>query len=244
MALSKSEADRARSIHVFSNVSEACLPSLLKLASMRYFPARTVLFNEGDRATALYTLIHGSVELFSEPNCRRSTIAIIRSAKPFVLTSLADEINPMAARTLERSELLLVPLKAIHELIDMDPSFARAIMYELAGELRELIKHFKNQRLRTTVERLAEWVLRSDQDAGGTGHFVIPYGKRILASHLGMAPENLSRNLASLAPLGVAVRGRHVSLNDRAALAQFARLEAYPACMRSQETNPVNDRRI
>ena len=97
-------------------------------------------------------------------------------------------------------------------------------MYELAGALREFIKHFKNQRLRTTVERLAEWMLRSDQDAGGTGHFVIPYGKRVLASHLGMAPENLSRNLASLAPLGVAVRGRHVSLNDRAALAQFARL--------------------
>ena len=104
-------------------------------------------------------------------------------------------------------------------------SFARAIMYELAGELRELIKHFKNQRLRTTVERLAEWMLRSDQDAGGTGHFVIPYGKRVLASHLGMAPENLSRNLASLAPLGVAVRGRHVSLSDRAALAHFARAE-------------------
>src|SRR4249919_2047097 len=129
-------------------------------------------------------------------------------------SSQASEINPMAARTLERSELLLVPLKAIHELIDMDPSFARAIMYELAGELREFIKHFKNQRLRTTVERLAEWMLRSDQDAGGTGHFVIPYGKRVLASHLGMAPENLSRNLASLAPLGVAVRGTPDSSTD------------------------------
>jgi CRP/FNR family transcriptional regulator, transcriptional activator FtrB len=161
-----------------------------------------------------------------------------------VLTSIADDTNPMAARTLERSELLLVPLKVIHELIDTDPSFARAIMYELAAELRELIKHFKNQRLRTTVERLAEWMLRSDQDAGGTGHFVIPYGKRVLASHLGMAPENLSRNLASLAPLGVAVRGRHVSLSDRAALAQFARLEVYPADMRSRQTFPANDRTI
>lgn len=244
MALSKNEADRARSIHLFDKVTDACLPTLLKSASIRFFPGRVVLFKEGDRANALYTLMHGSVELFSEPNCRRSTIAIIRSAKPFVLTSLADEINPMAARTLERSELLLVPLKAIHELIDMDPSFARAIMYELAGELRELIKHFKNQRLRTTVERLAEWMLRSDQDAGGTGHFVIPYGKRVLASHLGMAPENLSRNLASLAPLGVAVRGRHVSLSDRAALAQFARLEVYPADMRSRQTFPANDRTI
>src|SRR5271165_6885616 len=123
---------RARSIHLFDKVTDAYLPTLLKSASIRFFPGRVVLFKEGDRANALYTLMHGSVELFSEPNCRRVTIAIIRSAKPFVLTSLADEINPMAARTLERSEFLLVPLKAIHELIDMDPSFARAIMYELA----------------------------------------------------------------------------------------------------------------
>jgi CRP/FNR family transcriptional activator FtrB len=244
MALNKSEADRARSIHLFKKVSDASLPTLLKSASIRYFPARTVLFSEGDRASAIYTLIYGSVELFSEPNDRRSTITIMRTVRPFVLTSIVDDVNAMAARTLERSELLLVPLKVIHELIDKDPSFARAILYELADELRELIEDFKNHRLRTTIERLAEWMLRSDRDAGGTGHFVIPYGKRILASHLGMAPENLSRNLASLAPLGVAVRGRHVSLNDRAALAQFARLEAYPACMRSQETNPVNDRRI
>ena len=241
MALSKIEADRARSIHVFSKVSDACLPSLLKSASMRYLPARTILFDEGDRATAIHSLIHGSVELFSEPNGRRSTIAIIRSVKPFVLTSLSDDVNPMAARTLERSEILLVPLKVVHELIESDPSFGRVIMYELANEFRELIEDFKNHRLRTTTERLAEWILRSDHDSGSTGHFVIPYGKRVLASHLGMAPENLSRNLASLAPLGVAVRGRHVSLSDRAALAQFARVEDHPTAMRSRQTSPRSD---
>ncbi len=241
MALNKSEADRARSIHVFGKVGDACLPSLLKSASMRFLPARTALFDEGDRATALYAVIHGSVELFSEPNGRRSTIAIIRSVKPFLLTSIADDINPMAARTLERSEILLVPLKVVHELIDTDPSFAHAIIYELSNEFRELIEDFKNLRLRTTIERLAEWILRSDHDAGSTGHFVIPFGKRVLASHLGMAPENLSRNLASLAPLGVAVRGRHVSLSDRAALAQFARLEGYPAAVRSRPTPPGSD---
>jgi len=40
-----------------------------------------------------------------------------------------------------------------------------------------------------------------------------------------MAPENLSRNFASLAAFGVAVHGRQVSLSDRAALAELARLE-------------------
>lgn len=228
MALNKTDAGRVRSIHLFENVSDPYLPTLLKSASIRHFPPRILLFTEGDRATTLYTLLRGSVELFSEHHDRWSTIAVIRSIKPFMLTSIAHDLNPMSARTLERSQLLLVPLKVIQQLIDADPTFARAITHELAEDLRDIIEDFKNHRLKTSMERLAEWVLRSDQDAGGTGHFVIPYGKRTLASLLGMAPESLSRNLASLAPLGLSVRGRHVSLNDRAALAQFARLETTP----------------
>ena len=191
MALNKADAGRVRSIHLFENVSDPYLPTLLKSASIRHFPPRILLFTEGDRATTLYTLLRGSVELFSEHHDRWSTIAVIRSIKPFMLTSIAHDLNPMSARTLERSQLLLVPLKVIQRLIDADPAFARAITHELAGDLRDIIEDFKNHRLKTSMERLAEWMLRSDQDAGGTGHFVIPYGKRTLASLLGMAPEKL-----------------------------------------------------
>ena len=228
MALNDTDANRVRSIRLFKNVSDQALCALLKSASIRDVPRRMLLFNEGDQASCLYNLMSGSVELFSERHDRRSTIGVVRSLKPFVLTSIVHDLYRLSARTLERSELLLVPLKLIHNLIDTDPAFARAVTREIAGDLLNIIEDFKNHRLRTTIERLAEWILRCDQDAGGTGRFVLPYGKRILASHLGMAPENLSRNLASLAALGVAVRGRHVSLNDRAALAELARLEVHP----------------
>jgi CRP/FNR family transcriptional activator FtrB len=230
MALNGGNADRVRSIPLFQNLSDRCLPALLKSAKIRYFPARVLLFTETIRANTLYILLQGSVELFSEHHDRRSTIAIIRSVKPVVLTSIVEDLNSVSARTLERSELLLLPLKVVHELIGCDAAFARAITYELAQNLRATIEDFKNQRLRTSIERLAEWILRSDEEAGGTGRFVLPYGKRVLASHLGMAPENLSRNLASLAALGVAVRGRQVSFTDRAALADVARIgDAAPA---------------
>jgi CRP/FNR family transcriptional activator FtrB len=225
----KADADRVRSVRLFRDIADRSLPILLRAASVRHFPARIQLFNEGDHANSLYTLINGSVELFSEYHDRRSTLAVVRSTKPIVLTSIALELNPISARTLERSELLLVPLKVIHDLIDTDPAFARTVTYELAGDLRDIIEDFKSQRLRTSIERLAEWILRSDQDAGGTGQFVLPYGKRVLASRLGMAPENLSRNLASLAALGVVVRGRQVSVTDRVALEELARLEEAPS---------------
>jgi CRP/FNR family transcriptional activator FtrB len=224
MALSQADANLVKSIRLFKDISDLSLPIVLKSASVRHFPARALLFNEGNRASFLHTLLHGAVELFSEHHDRRSTIAVMRSMKSFVLTSIVNDLNPTSARTLERSDVILVPLKVIHGLIQTEPAFASTISYEIAGELLRTIEDLKNHRLRSSIERLAEWILRCDEGAGGTGEFVLPYGKRILASHLGMAPENLSRNLASLASVGVMVRGRQLSFSDRAALAELARV--------------------
>jgi CRP/FNR family transcriptional activator FtrB len=222
MALDKTDVERLRSIHLFNSVSDSLFPALVRTLSIRYSPARARLFAEGDHATALYIPLEGSVELFSENHVRRSTIAVVRSPKPFLVTSILDERNLLSARTLQRSLLVLIPLKLVHELIDADAVFARAMMDEILSALRDVVVDFNNHRLRPAAERLAEWMMRSDQDAGGKGQFVIPYDKRTLASYLGMAPENLSRSLVSLAAVGVSVQGRHVVLKDRAALAAFA----------------------
>ena len=84
----------------------------------------------------------------------------------------------MSARTLARSDLLLVPLPVIHRLMDTGPAFARAIAYELAGDVRDIIEDFRKvHRLRTSIERVAEWIIRSDEAAGGAGSFVILHDK-------------------------------------------------------------------
>jgi CRP/FNR family transcriptional activator FtrB len=224
MALSEADAVAVRSIHLFKSLSDPSLPTLLKSASIKQFSARIVLLAEGERATTLYTLLQGSVELFSEDHDRRSTIAVARSVRPLVLVSITGNTNPMSARTLARSDLLSVPLSVIHQLMDTDPAFSRAIAYELACDLRDMIHDFKSHRLRTSIERLAEWMVRSYEAAGGNGSFVIPHDKCTLASYLGMEPESLSRNLAALGNAGVSVRGRLVCVNDPAALAEIARL--------------------
>lgn len=222
MAVRRIDAEQLRSVRLFKEVNDRHFPRLLKSASLRHVPARTVLFREGERPTVFYTLIDGSVELFSETHERRCTISVIHSIKPCLLTSIVNDRNPMSARTLERSQLLLVPAKVIHALIETDLGFACAATHELAGDCEDVVEDFKNHRLRKTMERLAHWMLRSDAIGGGTGRFAIPYDKRALASHLGMAPENLSRTLAALASAGVIVRGRHVTLKDRSALAAAA----------------------
>lgn len=220
------DANRIRSIGLFRHLSDSHFEALLRSASVRHVPPRAILFTEGSRPNTLFSLLEGAIELFSEHRDKRRTIAIIRSVKPCVLASIWQDRNALSARTLAASQVLLVPARLLHNLIETDVGFASAATAELAGECREVIEYLKNDSLRTAPERLADWLLRFDKDSGGAGQFVIPCDKRTLASYLGMAPEHLSRNIAALAPAGLVVRGRRVTLNDRPALVAVAGLDA------------------
>jgi|SRR4029077_1215781 len=214
-----------RSIPLFSDISDEACATLAAAATLRDVAARAALFNEGSKPDNLYIVLRGSAELFSEHDERYCTLAVVPSVKPLGLGAVLSGHNALSARTLEQSELIAVPANLVIALLDRDPAFARAVIEQLASESRELVEDFKNHRLRSTVERVAHWMLRGDRDGGDTGRIVIPFDKRVLASYLGMAPEHLSRSFSALASAGVEVRGRSVTLNDRAALSEAAGMD-------------------
>jgi CRP/FNR family transcriptional activator FtrB len=213
-----------RSIPPFSKLPEIHLAQVTASASLRHDAQRTVLFKEGDRPDNLYTVVNGTVELFSEQDERYSTVAVVRGVGPLVLYSIFLDHTPLSARILEPSELIVVPVKLVIELLGRDPDFANAVFQQLAGECHEIVEDFKSHRLRSTIERVALWMLRWDRKNGQTGRIAIPFDKRVLASYLGMAPEHLSRSFSALASAGVEIHGRHITLNDRAALSEAAGL--------------------
>ena len=128
-----------------------------------------------------------------------------------------------SGRTLEASRILVIPAEVVRGLFGQDSAFARAIVRELASGFRDMIKQVKNQRLRTSVERLANWIVQQNLLNGGIGRFTLPHDKRTLALRLGMTPESLSRNLAALNRHGVTARGRTVVIKDAVALTPFAK---------------------
>jgi CRP/FNR family transcriptional activator FtrB len=218
------DADRIRSVRLFRQLSDSHFRALLRSASVRDAPRRSILFKEGSRPTMLYTLLGGAVELFSEYREKRRTVAVIRSVKPCMLASIWHDRHSLSARTLASSQLLLVPARLLHDFIETDAGFAGAASAELADECHDAVDQLKNASLRTAAERLAYWLLCFDRDSGGGGQFLLPCDKRTFASYLGMAPEHLSRNLSALAPAGLLVRGRRIALKNRAALAAVAGL--------------------
>lgn len=107
--------------------------------------------------------------------------------------------------------------------LDADGNFARAIVTELAQCYRSVIKSQKDLKLRTSLERLANYILRQQKRAGGGAAFELDFEKRRLASVLGMTPENLSRAFKGLQPFGVSVEGTRITVGDQADLERFAK---------------------
>jgi CRP/FNR family transcriptional regulator, transcriptional activator FtrB len=221
----KASAGLIRSIPLFHSISDQSCSDLAAASTLRQFAARTILFNEGASAEKLYIVVRGSAELFSEQDERYCTLAVVPAVKPLALYAVLSERSPLSARILEPSELVAVPIKLVVDLFGKDPAFAAAVMQELASECHELVEDSKSHRLRSTIERVAHWMLRADRKSGDTGHIVIPFDKRVLASYLGMAPEHLSRSFHALTSAGVAVHGRSVTLSDRAALSEAAGMD-------------------
>lgn len=117
----------------------------------------------------------------------------------------------------------MVPGESLRRAMQEDAAFCFAVSEELAGCYRGFVRSIKNQKLRDSTERLANYLLTQRARQGGKDEITLPHEKRVLASLLGMTPENLSRAFAKLSAQGVFVEAAHVRFEKIPALERLAR---------------------
>jgi CRP/FNR family transcriptional activator FtrB len=218
------DLDRVRALPLFSGCSTETFRTLTGGAFLQRFPAGTTLLLEGDQVDFLYVLLDGIVELEGTWNDKETTLAILRPVSTFILAAVVlDADGLMSARTVERSDILMLSGAAIRRVMTEDALFAGAVAQEMAGCYRGLVRTLKNQKLRGGLERLANYLITQRLRQGGAPTFALPHEKRVLASLLGMTPENLSRSLAALADYGVEVHGPSVTITRPAVLERLAK---------------------
>jgi CRP/FNR family transcriptional activator FtrB len=205
-------------------MQDAHFQTLIEAGYLQRFPGGVVLAHEGERPDFLHVLVQGSVEFFSVSRGRETTLSFLRPPGAFILAAVVlDQLYLKSARTTESSVVVLIPADAVRDVFNKDPAFARSVVAELAVRYRGLVKDLKNQRLRTGLERLANWILAHNDKIGRPGSFKLPIEKKALANLVGMRPENLSRSFGELAELGVEVDGATMTILDMEALTRFAR---------------------
>jgi len=213
-----------KGLHLFAAMPDERFKDLMRGSYVQTFPPQVDLIIEGDPSDFLHIVLSGSVELSANWNRRDTTMATVRPISTFILAAtIRDAPYLMSAKTLEKSRIALIPSQDVRNVFATDHDFARAIVTELAQCYRSVVKSQKDLKLRTSRERLANYLLRQQKDSAGADEFELTLEKRKLASFLGMTPENLSRAFKGLQAYGVGVRGNQIKISDQADLLQFAK---------------------
>lgn len=218
------DLERVRELPLFSGCSEETFRRVTAGAFLQRFPAGTTLLLEGDRVDFLYVLLDGTVELEGTWKDKETILAVLRPVSTFILAAVALDADAlMSAHTIERSDILMLSGEALRRAMKEDALFCFAVAEELAGCYRGLVRTLKNQKLRGGLERLANYLITQRHRQGGEATFTLPHEKRVLASLLGMTPENLSRALSTLADYGVEVNGPKVTITRPVVLERLAK---------------------
>lgn len=226
------ELAQLKALPLFSEMTGESLASLLDAALLQQFPTGVILIREGDHADFLHVLVEGLVEIYTEQSGVEWGISLNSPVSTFILAAVvSDQPYLNSARTLADSRVLLIPAQRVRDIFDRDVAFARIVARELAFAYRSAVKKLKGYMARSSIERLANWILtEARRDAGQgdiQGNIVVPFDRGTLASHIGTTRENLSRSLALLTGHGVRIRGREIVIDNKDQLETFARPQRF-----------------
>ena len=194
-------------------MSPADLPLSLEAGSViRELGAGEALFEQGDRAAAIYKVESGRLRLVRRTvddhlvilhtACRREFFA---EASLFAATYHCDAVAA------EPSRIRVYPKAKVMEALRTDPVLAPAFMARLAHQLQELRARMELRSIRSARERVLQYLrLRADLDRRS---IAIEGQLQDIAAEIGITREALYRTLAPLEAEGsIAREGSAIAL--------------------------------
>lgn len=205
---------------LFDGLSGSALRDLLADAWVQGFTRNASLFLQGDPAERFYVVLEGWVKLFRCTEQGEETVlAVFAAGESFAEAAIFDKaVYPVSATVVEDSRLVVIPSGPFLRQFQAHSEYALKMMAAMSRHLHRLVMQVERLTLRSSTERLAEYLVRLCPRQSGAVVVDLPMGKALIAGRLGMQPETLSRSLAKLRSLGVVSNGTQVSIADVAAL--------------------------
>ena len=196
------------------------------------FAPRQVIFSQGDKADGFFLILEGWVKVYRiTPSGEEAVVGLFARGESFAEAAvLQGAVYPASAEAASPLRALKIDSSRFNKAMETEPGLAAALLGSVVSHTERLFAEIANLKLMSAPRRLADFLLRHAPHDAGLGapkgarsaSVVLPYEKTLLAGRLGMTPETLSRALATLRKLGVAVERDHVAIADLPALEAFA----------------------
>jgi CRP-like cAMP-binding protein len=213
-----------RVVPLFAGLPFAALAALLADGRVHEHPRGATLFLQGDRADRFYIVLEGWVRLYREtPDGAEITIALFARGESFAEAAMLGPGRfPVCGVAAEPSRLLHVPASSFLGALEADRLLCRNLMASMARRLQAFVRQIEALARRSTVERLAAFLVKLCEGRRPPVVLELPLDKTLVAARLGMQPETLSRAFARLRRLGVTTVGHTVRIEDVDALRTIA----------------------
>jgi CRP/FNR family transcriptional regulator, dissimilatory nitrate respiration regulator len=212
---------------LFAGLAPDELLALLADARVAVAPAASLLFLQGDPARHFYVVLKGWVKLFrTTAEGDEAIIAVIPEGQSFAEAAVFEEGSyPVSAAMVDDSRLLCIPAEPFLEKVINDRHMVMKMMASMSRRLRQLVNQVEDLSLKSSVERVAGYLAGLCAEETGAAIVRLPLDKAVIARHLGMQPETLSRSFARLRSQGVVAEGNTVQISDVADLRRLSRQE-------------------
>ncbi|HMD87222.1 MAG TPA: Crp/Fnr family transcriptional regulator [Terriglobia bacterium] len=213
---------------LFRNMSSEEIEALGCVFRPAHFRRNQILFFEGGFALHLFALHTGLVKVVkSLENGRDRITAVLFPGELFGFESLTDDAYPLTAVALRDCDICAVPRDDFFTYLRTNPNLAIGMVRFLVAELKRVRKQvtdmsFKDARMKVATFLLS--LITSDAPpTEGTVDLTLPLSRQEISEALELSPETISRTLSNFCREQlVARRGRHLVIQDRAALETVA----------------------
>ncbi|UJF32341.1 Crp/Fnr family transcriptional regulator [Paenibacillus hexagrammi] len=165
MEVNKRVIDAVREIPMLHDLDEQELQMIAEISMIRFFPAKTTVFMEGEERHSVFFILRGVVKVHKiDMQGNEYIVSFLTEGEMFPHAGLFETAPyPGTAEAGEDSELVVIPIKDFERIILSHPVLAIKIMRlmgqkirELQSKLQELSKSDVNYRLSALLLRLAD----------------------------------------------------------------------------------------
>jgi len=212
--LGEDELRAASATDMFRDLGPERMARLLKDASVREYPPGTLLFLQGDEASAYYIILDGWVKLFrSTVSGEEAVIGVMTTGQSFAeAVALVGRPYPVSAQIVTQARLLRIPAASLRASMRAEPDICITMLSSTLRHLHLLVNEIEHLKAQTGAQRVAEFLLSLTRGSTGAVTVALPYDKTLIAGRLGMKPESLSRAFQRLRAYGVVVDHSHVRI--------------------------------
>ncbi|MCG3139311.1 MAG: hypothetical protein HDKAJFGB_00174 [Anaerolineae bacterium] len=208
-----------RAIFLFAKFQDSELATIREMIAARAYPARTIIFSQGDPSPGLWFVQRGRVRLYRvAPSGREFTLCLARpDSLPCVgACPLFDGDHcPATAQALEDSTVFFIDRARALASAAHHTAVARLFGQVLANHSRLLMRLSTSLALHCTTPRLIDLLLTyADERGRATTRGIeldLDVDQQLLASVLGATPQMVAHDFLKLERAGVIdARGKHI----------------------------------